>query len=526
MQMRRLGKGGLEVSGLGLGCMAMTSLYGPVDEAEAIATVREALDAGANFLDTADAYADGKNEELLARALADGYRAKAVVATKFGNVRTPDGKPAANGKPEYVIEACNKSLARLKIDAIDLYFQHRVDASVPIEDTVGAMKRLVEAGQGSPPRPLRGRAGDAAARQRGAPDRCAADRVLGVVPLRRAAASCPVCRALGVGFVPYSPLGRGMLTGAISSARRPRRERPPPRPSALPGREPRAQRAARAAADGDGGREALHAGAARARVAPRARAGHGADPGHEAPHAPAPEPRRARYQALRRRGRDARARDRRLGRAGHALSERAAAGCSASDAPRAPSGAQPPDLVRASRRRGGRRRVRRPRPAHGACGTRARAARSRAPRTRAAQRGRSRRVRSIPSPTIARYSSSVTLSVRPRPRAPRGSPGAPRRRSARAASADEHHERQEDRQLASRSRTGRPARKPIPGQRWRRPAAAVRRRTPGSARRKAAARCSARAPGWRAAGPRSGRASAASGAASAARARATRRRLP
>ena len=116
MQTRRLGKGGLEVSGLGLGCMAMTSLYGPVDEAEAIATVREALDAGANFLDTADAYADGKNEELLARALADGYRAKAVLASKFGNVRTPDGKPAANGRPEYVIEACSKSLARLKTD--------------------------------------------------------------------------------------------------------------------------------------------------------------------------------------------------------------------------------------------------------------------------------------------------------------------------------------------------------------------------------------------------------------------------
>jgi aryl-alcohol dehydrogenase-like predicted oxidoreductase len=218
MQMRRLGKGGLQVSGLGLGCMAMTSLYGPVDEAEAIATVREALDAGANFLDTADAYADGKNEELLARALADGYRAKAVVATKFGNVRTPDGKPAANGKPEYVVEACNRSLARLKIDTIDLYFQHRVDASVPIEDTVGAMKRLVEQGK---------------VRHLGLSE-------AGVETLRRANAVHPIaalqteysvwcrfvedddtldlCRSLGVGFVAYSPLGRGMLTGAINSA--------------------------------------------------------------------------------------------------------------------------------------------------------------------------------------------------------------------------------------------------------------------------------------------------------------------
>src|SRR5215510_7356451 len=147
MQRRRLGKTGLEVSALGLGCMAMTSLYGPVDDAEAIATVREALDAGADFLDTSDAYADGKNEELLKRALADGYRAKAVIATKFGNIRTPDGKPGANGRPEYVVEACNRSLARLGVDVIDLYYQHRVDASVPIEDTVGAMKRLVEQGK-------------------------------------------------------------------------------------------------------------------------------------------------------------------------------------------------------------------------------------------------------------------------------------------------------------------------------------------------------------------------------------------
>ena len=118
MQRRRLGTSTLEVSALGLGCMAMTTLYGPVDEAEAIATVREALDAGADFLDTSDAYADGKNEELLRRALADGYRAKAVLATKFGNIRLPDGKPGANGRPEYVIEACDKSLGRLGVEVI------------------------------------------------------------------------------------------------------------------------------------------------------------------------------------------------------------------------------------------------------------------------------------------------------------------------------------------------------------------------------------------------------------------------
>ena len=216
MQFRKLGSSTLEVSALGLGCMAMTSMYGPVDEAEAIATVREALDAGANFIDTADAYGEGKNEELLRRAFADGYRAKAVIASKFGNVRGPDGKPGTNGKPEYVIEACNKSLARLGVEVIDLYYQHRVDQSVPIEDTIGAMKRLVEAGK---------------------------VRYLGMseassLTLRRAAAVHPIaalqteyslwcrfvetdilktCRELGVGFVPYSPLGRGMLTGEIAS---------------------------------------------------------------------------------------------------------------------------------------------------------------------------------------------------------------------------------------------------------------------------------------------------------------------
>ena len=216
MQFRKLGSSTLEVSALGLGCMAMTSMYGPVDEAEAIATVREALNAGANFIDTADAYGEGKNEELLRRAFADGYRAKAVIASKFGNVRGPDGKPGTNGKPEYVIEACNKSLARLGVDVIDLYYQHRVDQSVPIEDTIGAMKRLVEAGK---------------------------VRYLGMSEassqtLRRAAAVHPIaalqteyslwcrfvetdilktCRELGVGFVPYSPLGRGMLTGEIAS---------------------------------------------------------------------------------------------------------------------------------------------------------------------------------------------------------------------------------------------------------------------------------------------------------------------
>lgn len=216
MHYRQLGKSDLEVSALGLGCMAMTDMYGPADEAEAIATIREALDAGANFLDTSDAYAAGKNEEMLRRALAGGYRAKAVIASKFGNVRGADGKPAANGRPEYVIQACDKSLARLGVDVIDLYYQHRVDASVPIEDTIGAMTRLVERGK---------------VRYLGMSE-------AGEATLRRAARVHPIaalqteyslwcrfvegdildaCRELGIGFVPYAPLGRGILTGEIAS---------------------------------------------------------------------------------------------------------------------------------------------------------------------------------------------------------------------------------------------------------------------------------------------------------------------
>jgi aryl-alcohol dehydrogenase-like predicted oxidoreductase len=194
--------------------MAMTSLYGPVDEAEAIATVRAALDTGADFLDTADAYADGKNEELLRKALADGYRGKAFVATKFGNVRTADGKPAANGRPEYVAQACERSLARLGIETIDLYYQHRVDASVPIEDTVGAMARLVE----------QGKVRHLGLSEAGAETLRRASRVHPIAALQTEYSLwcrfverdiLPTCRELGIAFVPYSPLGRGMLTGAI-----------------------------------------------------------------------------------------------------------------------------------------------------------------------------------------------------------------------------------------------------------------------------------------------------------------------
>src|SRR2546423_6525801 len=139
--------GALEVSAIGLGCMSMTPIYGVHDADEAIATVHRAPELGIDLIDTSDAYgANGANEELVGRAL-EGRRDKYVVATKFGNIRLPDGKPGAKGNPEYVIEACDKSLKRLGTDYIDLYFIHRVDETVPIEDTVGAMVRLKAQGK-------------------------------------------------------------------------------------------------------------------------------------------------------------------------------------------------------------------------------------------------------------------------------------------------------------------------------------------------------------------------------------------
>ena len=146
MERRTLGKSSLAVSAVGLGCMSMSNVYGKGDEAECIAVVHRALDLGVNFLDSSDMYGWGQNEELLGRALR-GHRDQVVLATKFGNLRKPDGTAGVNGRPEYVPQACDASLKRLGVSTIDLYLQHRVDPSVPIEDTVGAMSRLVEAGK-------------------------------------------------------------------------------------------------------------------------------------------------------------------------------------------------------------------------------------------------------------------------------------------------------------------------------------------------------------------------------------------
>lgn len=211
---RRLAQGRLEVSAIGLGCMGMSEFYGPAEEAESVATIQRALDLGIDFLDTANIYGMGRNEELLGRAL-QGRREQAVVATKFGIARSPAGQPlGVNGRPEYVREQCELSLRRLRMETIDLYYQHRVDPQVPIEETVGAMSRLVEEGK---------------VRYLGLSE-------AGVGTIRRAHAVHPiaalqteyslwsrdpeegilaVCRELGIGFVAYSPLGRGFLTGAI-----------------------------------------------------------------------------------------------------------------------------------------------------------------------------------------------------------------------------------------------------------------------------------------------------------------------
>ena len=215
---RQLGRQGLEVSAIGLGCMGMSDFYGPADDQVSLGVLNHAIDIGVNFLDTADIYGlDGKNERLLAKVLRT-RRNQVVLATKFGNVRGRDGAfLGVNGTPEYVLHACDASLQRLGVDHIDLYYQHRVDRQVPIEETVGAMAELVKAGK---VRYL------GLSEASGATVRRAA-KVHPIAALQSEYSlwtrdiesdALPVCRELGIGLVAYSPLGRGFLTGAIKSA--------------------------------------------------------------------------------------------------------------------------------------------------------------------------------------------------------------------------------------------------------------------------------------------------------------------
>ncbi len=213
METVKLGHSPFDIPRVGLGCMTMTGLYGAADDAESIATIHAAIDQGMNFIDTSDAYGNGSNEELVGRAIA-GRRDKVVLGTKFGNVPTADGKPGANGRPEYVIEACEKSLQRLGVEVIDLYYQHRVDADVPIEDTVGAMARLVEQGKVRTLGLSEAAAGTV--RRAHAVHPISALQTEYSLSFRFAEEDLlPICAELGITFIAYSPLGRGFLTGAV-----------------------------------------------------------------------------------------------------------------------------------------------------------------------------------------------------------------------------------------------------------------------------------------------------------------------
>ena len=213
MEMRTLGKSGIKVSAIGLGLMSMSGIYGNANDEESIRVIHYALDKGINFLDSADMYGWGHNEELLGRALK-GRREGVIVATKFGQVKLADGKQDVDGSASYVLKACDASLKRLGIDVIDLYYQHRVDTKVPIEETVGAMKRLVETGKVraiglSEARP------ETIRRANKIHPIAAVQNEYSLLYRAEGEETLKATRDLGISFVAYAPLGRSMLTGSV-----------------------------------------------------------------------------------------------------------------------------------------------------------------------------------------------------------------------------------------------------------------------------------------------------------------------
>ncbi len=211
MEMRRIGP--LKVGPLGLGLMSMSGTYGNADDEHSIGVIHHALERGITMLDSADMYGWGHNEKLLARALK-GRRDKAIVATKFGQVKLPDGKQDVDGRPEYVAQACEASLQRLGIEVIDLYYQHRIDPKVPIEETVGAMKRLLEQGKvralglsEASPQTIR--------RAHKVAPIAAVQNEYSLLYRKEGEETLQTCRELGIALVPYAPLGRSLLTGAV-----------------------------------------------------------------------------------------------------------------------------------------------------------------------------------------------------------------------------------------------------------------------------------------------------------------------
>jgi aryl-alcohol dehydrogenase-like predicted oxidoreductase len=214
---RNLGSSGLSVFPIGLGCMSFSGIYGTSDDGEAIRVIHHALDRGVTLLDSSDMYGWGHNETLLGKALSGGRRAKVVLATKFGQVQRPNAPSGVNGRPEYVKAACEASLKRLGVDVIDLYFQHRVDPMVPIEDTVGAMAELVKAGKAkalglSEARP------ETIRRAHKVHPIAAVQSEYSLLYREHAEETLETTRALGISFVAYAPLGRSLLTGTVRQA--------------------------------------------------------------------------------------------------------------------------------------------------------------------------------------------------------------------------------------------------------------------------------------------------------------------